>query len=43
MTVKISPTINEQMCTTTLNEVLEDGTSVDDALKEAQDAVELEE
>ena len=42
MTVKISPTINEQMCTTTLNEVLEDGMSVDDALKEAQDAVELE-
>ena len=42
MTVSISPTINEQMCTTTLNEVLEDGMSVDDALQEAQDAVELE-
>lgn len=40
---KISPTINEQICTTTLNDVLENGKSVDDALKEAQQAVELEE
>ena len=43
MTVPISTTINEQMCTTTLNEVLEDKMNVDDALSEAQDAVELEE
>lgn len=43
MTVPISTTINEQMCTTTLNEIFEDGDSVDDALSEAQDAVELEE
>lgn len=39
---KISPTINEQICTTTLNEVLEDGMDVDEALQEAQDAVDLE-
>ncbi|SFK93073.1 carbohydrate ABC transporter substrate-binding protein, CUT1 family [Lachnospiraceae bacterium KH1T2] len=43
MTVKISPTINEQMCTTTLNEVLENGANVDDALSEAQQAIELDE
>ncbi len=43
MTVSISPTINEYMCNTTLNEMFEDGMSVDDALKEAQDAIELEE
>ncbi|MCR5451064.1 MAG: extracellular solute-binding protein [Lachnospiraceae bacterium] len=40
--VAISPTINEQLCTTTLNEVLEDGMDVDEALAEAQDAVDLE-
>ncbi len=43
MTVSISPTINEYMCNTTLNEMFEDGMSVDDALSEAQDAIELEE
>lgn len=42
-TKKISPTINEQFCNITLNEILEDGMSVDDALAEAQDVVELEE
>ncbi|MCR4743830.1 MAG: extracellular solute-binding protein [Lachnospiraceae bacterium] len=42
MTVSISPTINEQVCNTTLNQILEEGVSVDDALAEAQDAVELE-
>lgn len=41
--VKISPTINDQINLTTLNEVLEDGTDVGDALKEAQEAIELEE
>lgn len=41
--VQISPTINEQMCNITLNAVLEDGASVDDALAEAQSVVELEE
>ena len=41
--VAISPTINEYVCTTTLNEVLEDPDySVDDALQEAQDAVDME-
>jgi len=40
---KISPTINDQMCTTTLNQVLENGKNVDDALKKAQDAIKLEE
>jgi len=43
MTTKISPTINEQFCTITLNQVLEEGMSVDDALAEAQGVVELEE
>ena len=43
MTVSISPTINEYMCNTTLNEMFEDGMSVDDALAEAQGAIELEE
>ena len=40
--VKISPTINEYVCNTTLNEVLEDGMNVDEALQELQDAVDLE-
>ncbi|MBO6215742.1 MAG: extracellular solute-binding protein, partial [Lachnospiraceae bacterium] len=41
--VAISPTINEYFCTTTLNEVLEDPTySIDDALQEAQDAIDME-
>ena len=41
--VKISPTINENACNTTLNEVLEDTDySVDDALQELQDAVDME-
>ncbi len=41
--VAISPTINEYVCTTTLNEVLEDPDySIDDALQELQDAVDLE-
>ncbi|MCF0131725.1 MAG: extracellular solute-binding protein [Pseudobutyrivibrio sp.] len=41
--VSISPTINEYMCTTTLNQVLEDPTySVADALSECQDAVDME-
>ena len=41
--VKISPTINENVCNTTLNEVLEDPDySVDDALQELQDAVYME-
>jgi arabinosaccharide transport system substrate-binding protein len=43
MTVKISPAINDQMNTTTLNAVLEDSEDVDQALQEAQDAIELEE
>lgn len=41
--VAISPTINEYVCTTTLNQVLEDPDySVDDALQELQDAVDME-
>ena len=41
--VSISPTINEYVCNTTLNEVLEDPDySVDDALQELQDAVDME-
>lgn len=41
-TVRISPTINEQMCNVTLNDVLENGVSVDEALQAAQDVVDLE-
>lgn len=40
--VSISPTINEQMCTTTLNEILENGADVDTALADAQSNIELE-
>ena len=41
-TVRISPTINEQMCNVTLNDVLENGVSVEEALQAAQDVVDLE-
>ena len=40
--VKISTTINEQMNGITFNSVLEDGEDVDEALKEAQAAIDLE-
>lgn len=42
MTTSISPTINEYACNTTLNEILEDGMDVDEALQELQDAVDAE-
>lgn len=41
-TTTISPTINEQMCNVTLNDILENGVSVDEALQAAQDVVDLE-
>ena len=41
-TTSISPTINEQMCNVTLNDILENGVSVDEALQAAQDVVDLE-
>ena len=41
-TVKISPTINEQMCNVTLNDILENGVDVSEALQAAQDVVDLE-
>lgn len=37
-----SPTLNDYLCTTTLNEIFEDGMSVEEALQEAQDYIELE-
>ena len=40
--VAISPTINEQMCNVTLNDILENGMDVDEALQAAQDVVDLE-
>ncbi len=40
--VAISPTINEQMCNVTLNDMFENGVSVEDALQAAQDVVDLE-
>lgn len=39
---KMTPAINDYFCTTTLNEVLQDGKDVDEALKDAQDYLELE-
>ena len=39
---KMTPAINDYFCTTTLNQVLQDGKDVDEALKEAQDYLELE-
>lgn len=40
--VAISPTINEEICTVTLNNIFENGMSVEDALKSSQDVVSLE-
>ena len=40
--VAISPTINEEICNVTLNEILENGTSVDDALAASQEVISLE-
>lgn len=40
--VKISPTINEQFCNITLNDILENGVDVSEALQTAQDVVDLE-
>lgn len=37
-----SPTINDYFCTTTLNEVLEEGMDVDEALAEAQEYIAFE-
>ncbi len=39
---KMTPGINDYICTTTLNEILEDGRDVDEALQDAQDYLELE-
>jgi len=41
-TTTISPTINEQMCNVTLNDILENGVDVEEALQAAQDVVDLE-
>lgn len=41
-TTSVSPTLNDYMCTTTLNEVLEDGMDVAEALQEAQDYIAFE-
>ena len=38
----IAPTLNDYMCTTTLNNVLEDGMDVDEALQDAQDYLDFE-
>jgi arabinosaccharide transport system substrate-binding protein len=38
----MTPGINDYICTTTLNEILEDGRDVDEALQDAQDYLELE-
>jgi arabinosaccharide transport system substrate-binding protein len=39
---KVSPTLNDYMCTTTLNEVFEDGMDIDEALAECQEYLEME-
>ena len=41
-TTSVSPTLNDYINTTTLNEVLEEGKDVDEALAEAQDYIEME-
>ena len=41
-TTSVSPTLNDYMCTTTLNEVLEDGMDVEEALAEAQEYIAFE-
>ena len=41
-TTTVSPTLNDYMCTTTLNEVFEDGMDVEEALAEAQEYIEME-
>ena len=41
-TTSNSPTLNDYMCTTTLNEVLEDKMDVEEALQEAQDYLDME-
>ncbi len=40
--VSISPTINEEICTNTLNQILENKTPVDEALAASQDVISLE-
>lgn len=40
--VEISPTISDQMNLTTFNEIFEDGRDIEEALQDAQDAIELE-
>jgi len=37
-----SPTINDYFCTTVLNNILEDGMDVDEALQDAADYIEFE-
>ncbi len=37
-----SPTLNDYMCTTTLNEIFEDGMDIDEALQECQDYLDFE-
>lgn len=41
-TTSVSPTLNDYMCTTTLNYVLEDGWDVEEALQDAQDYLDME-
>ena len=41
-TTTVSPTLNDYMCTTTLNEVFEEGMDVEEALQEAQDYISFE-
>lgn len=41
-TTSVSPTINDYFCTTVLNNILEDGMDVAEALQDAQDTIEME-
>ena len=41
-TTTVSPTLNDYMCTTTLNEIFEDGMDIEEALAEAQEYIEME-
>lgn len=41
-TTTVSPTLNDYMCTTALNEIFEDGMDVEEVLQEAQDVIEMD-
>lgn len=41
-TTEVSPTLNDYLCTTTLNEIFEDGMDIEEVLTEVQEYIEME-